>query len=80
MQKMVEEKYLGPESVTIQVDAGGKITPDTTEEEVATDIQAYFLLKNLGIEVEPENYCTFVGRGETYERIVYERIKAKLSS
>ncbi len=79
MQTMVEEKYLEPESRIIQIDARGKITPDTMEEEAATDTQAYFLLKSLGIEIEPENYCTFVGRGETYERIVYERIKTKLS-
>jgi len=79
MRRMVEERYLESKGVAIQVGADGKITPDTMEEEAATDTQAYFLLKNLGIPVEPENYCTYVGRGVIYERIVYERIRAKLS-
>lgn len=79
MQKMVEERYLEPENVGVELNANGRITPDTMEEEAATDVQAYFLLRKLGIKVEPENYCTCVGRGKLYEQIVYDRIKAKLS-
>lgn len=79
MDKMVEDKYLEPERVEVQVNSDGKITPETIEEEAETDTQAFFLLRDLGIKVEPENYCTYVGRGEQYERIVYKRIKDRLS-
>lgn len=79
MDKMVEDKYLEPERVEVQVNSDGKITLETIEEEAETDTQAFFLLRELGIKVEPENYCTYVGRGKQYERIVYKRIKDRSS-
>lgn len=78
MDKMVEDKYLEPEKINIRINADGKITPEVIEEEAETDTQAFFLLRDLGVEVEAENYCTYVGRGECYERIVYDRIKKRL--
>lgn len=77
MDKMMEDKYL-TKSEQIRIRADGKIIPETIEEEATVDTEGFFLLKKLGIDVEPENYCTYVGRGNEYEQIVYERIKKRL--
>ncbi len=78
MDKMLEDKYL-TKNERMRIRSDGKIIPETIEEEAAVDTEGFFLLKRLGMVVEPENYCTYVGRGSEYEQIVYERIKKRLS-
>ena len=78
MQRMVEERYLNTKRFIVYVDSEGRIKPDVIAEEVATDVQAFFLLRHLGIPVEPENFCTYVGRGKSYQKLVYERIRERL--
>ncbi len=41
-------------------------------EEVRIDVQAYFLLQDLGIDIAPENYCTYAQRG--FRNLVYEEL------
>ncbi len=77
MDKMLEDRYL-TKSQQLHLGIDGKIISETLEEETVVDTEGFFLLKKLGMNIEPENYCTYVGRGNEYEQIVYERIKKRL--
>ena len=68
MERMVSEDYKNHH------DWAAGVVSEFVQEEIDTDVQNFVLLNHLGIPVMPENFCSYVGRGQLYQAKVYERI------
>lgn len=78
VKKMTDEAEEKIDEGVPAIDAFGLFKYMT--EQFHAEVQAFFLLKDLGIEIEPANYCTYLRSGSLLQQEAYDEIIRKLES